>query len=330
MVSLGPSDRVLITGGSGFIGTHLIEALLVLGCSIRNLDVQAPKLKEHRHLWSAIDLKCSDRLLSELESFDPNIVVHLAARTDTDGVGIDDYADNIQGTKNVLNAINGRESVDYLVLTSTQFVNQSPEAPMHDQDFAPHTVYGESKVITEVLLRELDGSFNWTIIRPTNVWGAWHPRYAQEFWRVLASGLYLHPSKKDVVRSYGYVGNVVHQIIALIDLDRDAKHGRVVYVGDEPIPQRRWVDEFSLAICGHGVRVVPTLVIRVVGLFGDLLARLGVKFPLTTSRVRSMTTSNALSMEPTFTLLGSPKYSLEEGVKETVTWLREYHPDLFK
>lgn len=61
-----------------------------------------------------------------------------------------------------------------------------------------------------------------------------------------------------------------------MNLSGEARHGRVVYVGDEPIPQKRWVDEFSLAICGRHVHVVPIFLMRGICMLGDVLARLGV------------------------------------------------------
>src|SRR5262249_46087447 len=144
-------------------------------------------------------------------------VVHLAAYTETKpGNVIEDYAPNIEGTANVLYAIKAVRSVERVIMTSTQFVHQRNGLPTHDEDFAPHTIYGESKVIAENLTRQANLACCWTIIRPTNIWGPRHPRYPKEFWRVLKEGRYIHPGKQVVIRSYGFVGNVVDQIIKIL------------------------------------------------------------------------------------------------------------------
>lgn len=320
--------KVLVTGGSGFIGTHLISKLLTVTSEIINYDISPPNLREHNEFWfrgDLLDRSCLENLIAEKK---PNVVVHLAARTDTEGEALEDYAVNTVGTRVLLECVEKAKCVRHVLLASTQFVNQSPTTPENDVDFAPHTVYGESKVLTELLLR--DGVFSgyWTIFRPTNIWGPWHPRYAVEFWSVLAKGLYVHPRGPTVIRSYGYVENVVEQIVGLVLLGGERCHEKVVYVGDEPILLQDWVNAFSLALRGRRVMLVPRVVLSIMGKIGDALKFASLRFPITTSRYNSMTTSNAISMAETFELVGSPTHSLEEGVSRTVEWLEEYHPHL--
>lgn len=71
-------------------------------------------------------------------------------------------------------------------------------------------------------------------------------------------------------------------------------------------------------------------ILRTAGLAGDLITALtGKPFCITSSRYRSMVTEYVTPMDKTLALLGQPKFSLEQGVAETVTWLRtqpEYTP----
>ena len=48
--------RVLVTGGSGFIGTHLVSAVLDDGADLLNLDVKRPVLPDQRKHWRDLDL----------------------------------------------------------------------------------------------------------------------------------------------------------------------------------------------------------------------------------------------------------------------------------
>lgn len=322
--------KYLVTGGSGFIGTHLIEELLAGSCELLNIDIAPPKIDTHRSFWKHVDIMDPAGLERTFVDFMPTHVIHLAARTDTDGKTLDGYEVNTRGTANVLAAIKATDSVQRVVITSTQFVNQYHGTPADDFDFAPHTAYGESKVITEQLTRQAGLEPVWTIIRPTNIWGAWHLRYPHEFWRILGKGLYFHPGNRRIVRSYGYVKNVVYQIMRVFASPPEAVSSRVYYVGDEPIELLAWVNGFSIRQTGRRVRVVPAVLLRALALFGDVLALIHVRFPLTSSRFRSMTTSNAVSMAETIKAFGPPPFSLEDGIEETVEWLRLHYPEIVK
>jgi nucleoside-diphosphate-sugar epimerase len=233
------------------------------------------------------------------------------------------YRVNTEGTRNVLDAIRATSSVERTIITSTQFVCAPGRLPKDDTDYFPETVYGRSKVITEELTRTANLPACWTIIRPTNIWGPWHMRYRREFWRVLQRGLYLHPGRQPVIRSYGYVRNLISQIQKIFEAPRATVHGKTFYLGDRPINLLDWVNGFARALTGREVRVVPRSLMRGLALFGDIpTAVTGKPFLINSSRLRSMTTNYETPMEPTFEALGESPYSLEEGIKETVEWLR--------
>src|SRR5687768_15084830 len=191
--------RVLVTGGSGFIGTNLTKFLHQKGIQFLNIDIVQPKESVLTSYWQECDIMDLDSLLSHFRTFRPSEVIHLAAETDTDPKKtIEDYKVNTLGTLNVIKAIKSLDCVERVIFTSTQFVNQSKNGPQHDEDYAPHTVYGESKIINEKQVRSADLKSTWTIIRPTNVWGPWHLRYPFEFWKVLSENKYFHPGRQQV------------------------------------------------------------------------------------------------------------------------------------
>jgi nucleoside-diphosphate-sugar epimerase len=125
-----------------------------------------------------------------------------------------------------------------------------------------------------------------------------------------------------VLRSYGYVKNVVDQIFRATELPPEAIHGRVFYLGDEVINLLDWVNAFSRALTGREARVVPRVFVRGLALIGDAVVSAGGRFPIQSSRLRSMTENYITPMEPTFSVFGRPPISLQQGVTETVTWLR--------
>ena len=142
--------------------------------------------------------------------------------------------------------------------------------------------------------------------------------------------MYFHPGNKKVVRSYGYVKNVVYQVMKMFEAEPDKVSAKVYYVGDEPIELLDWVNGFSLKQTGKKVRVVPDAFVRILALVGDALGSLRIRFPITSSRYKSMTTSNDVLMSKTIDAFGLPPYSLNEAIDDTVAWLRIQYPEIVK
>src|SRR5205085_2909989 len=139
---------------------------------------------------------------------------HMGARTDLDGQTLDDYSANTLGVQNVIDAIHEAGTVRRAVYASTRFVFNHGVVPRHDYDYSPHTVYGQSKVKTEEIVRsQPQGCVPWVIIRPTSIWGPWFDTPYKEFFLTVAANRYLHPGSLRLPKTYGYVGNVVHQIV---------------------------------------------------------------------------------------------------------------------
>jgi len=318
--------KTLITGGSGFIGTHVVNRLLAEGHSVLNISIDAPHETAHRPLWRNLDILDAEQLRRTMTEFSPDHVMHLAARTEMDENTTPEtgFRANTQGTRNFLAAVQAAPSVRRMLMCSSQFVCGPGRLPLHDEDYFPATVYGQSKVITEKVTRCADLHCEWVMVRPTNIWGPWHPRYPQEFWRIARKGLYVHPGGKPVVRCYGYVGNVADQMIALLEQPAEKVDRQTFYVGDPADDIYHWADAFCRALHGHQARKVPRSILRGAGFGGDIITALtGKPFYITSSRYRSMVTDYVTPMEKTYALLGPPKTSLEQGVSETVTWLQK-------
>lgn len=314
--------RVLVTGGSGFIGTNLVDRLLLLDAEVANLDTVAPLDDRHRPHWREGSVLDPDAVEGLFRSFRPHQVVHLAGRVDVEGETLDDYSVNTVGTANVLSAAAKTPSVQRTIVASTQFVCRPGYVPQHDEDFDPHTVYGQSKMEVERITRVSDLATTWTIVRPTTIWGPWDLTYRRQFYRVLDRGLYLHPADKPCLRSYGFVGNLIFELEVILAAPSELVDRKTFYVGDPMINVIDFVDGFSNEITGRPARLVPAGLIRWLGLVGDGLGRIGWRFPISSGRYRSMTEDYYVPLQPTLDLVGPLPYSLHDGVKLTVEWLR--------
>jgi nucleoside-diphosphate-sugar epimerase len=315
--------KVLCTGGSGFIGTHLMDSLHAKGVELLNIDIAKPKKQDHDAFWRECNILDLDHLRKVFKEFQPTHLVHLAARATTEGKSLDDFRDNTIGTSNVLEAVKETPSISRVIITSSQHVRKPGSGlPLHDEDFAPHGLYGESKVITEQLTRSAGLSCAWTIIRPTTIWGPWHPFLPDGLWAMIKRGIYFHPKNDPVIRSYGYVKNAVWQIEEILGAPSELINHKVYYVGDSPTKQLNWINAFSIALTSHNVTQVPKEWIKLLARIGDGLSSIGIKFPMNTPRYFNLTTTNPVPTDKIIKQFGAPPYSLENGIVETILWLR--------
>lgn len=316
--------RILVTGGSGFIGTNVMDLYIERDMPLLNVDWNPPLNPAQSKYWTCCDIMDQNEFRRIATDFEPTHVIHLAARADTDEKeDMEGYLQNHEGTRLVLEVLKDIPSMKHVIVTSTQFVCEAGYQPKHDKDYKPFTLYGESKKLTEDVTREAELPFAWTIIRPTTIWGPYSLRYRDIMFKVMKKGLYFHPSKKNVIRSYGYVGNMVWQIDRMLTLPVSEMDGKVFYVGDEPFDLIIWVDKIARELTGKPVRVIPTSLIRLIALGGDLLNLFRIPFPITSGRYRSMISDYITPMDKTVQALGEAPYSLDEGVKEFIAWYND-------
>lgn len=316
--------RLLITGGSGFIGLNAVDYFLPRAEALLNLDRNPPEPAHHRNFWQRADLLDATGLRERVDAFQPTHVLHLAARSDcVENTTVDQgYRDNTLGTANFLQAIGTCSSIQRAVITSSQYVCGPGYQPKTDEDYSPATVYGASKVITERLTRAANLPFCWTLIRPTNVWGPWHARYEREFWRVAHRGWYFHPGGAPVRRAYAYVGNVLGQILRIFTLVESEVGAKTFYVGDATDDIWNWASGFCRALHGRIPPRIPRPLLQGMGKVGDGISRLaGRRFYIDSTRVDSMTTDYPIDMKETFRVLGPGSFGLEEGILKTAWWL---------
>lgn len=324
--------RVLVTGGSGFIGTNLVEHLRASGdTEVVNLDREPPRNSSHGPNWRRVDLLDREALGSAVEDAAPQVIVHLAARTDLEGSGLDDYAVNIRGVEHLIDAA-AATGVQRVLFGSSQLVCTPGHRPVDEFDYSPPNAYGRSKVLGEELVRERAGDrFVWGLLRPTSIWGPWWGQLYSTFFRTVAAGRYLHPRGLDVQKSFGYVGNAVQRIDSLTRVPDDQLHGRMLYLSDdEPYLIREWADEIAAAWGRRPVRQVPMWLLRSLALAGDVAAWLGwPPLPLTSYRLRNICTDTRFDLDPLIELCGPAPIRRLDAVAATVEWMRA-HPEILE
>ncbi|KWW22540.1 UDP-glucose 4-epimerase [Peribacillus simplex] len=171
--------KAIVTGGAGFIGSHLVEELILNGAEVHVLDNMISGHIDHVHPNAVIhteDIR-SKEAAQTIMKVKPDVVYHLAAQADVARSILDPQYDadvNINGTINMLKACQ-EASVRKLIFSSTSGVygNLQKDLISESDPTGPVSYYGLSKLAAEAYIRlfhQLYG-LEYTILRYGNVYG---------------------------------------------------------------------------------------------------------------------------------------------------------------
>lgn len=231
------TKKVLVTGADGFIGSHLLEALLAYGCNVRAfvyynsfnswgwLDTLPPEITCELDVFSG-DIRDPNGVLHAMKGCD--VVFHLAAL-----IAIpfsyhspDSYVDtNIKGTLNVLQAAR-RLGVERILITSTSEVYGTAKYTPIDEKhpFQGQSPYSATKIGADRLAESFYRSFDTpvVIVRPFNTYG---PRQSARaviptiITQLLLGQTDLRLGSVAPTRDFNYVKDTAEGFIALAEAD---------------------------------------------------------------------------------------------------------------
>ena len=315
--------KVLVTGGSGFIGTNIVEYYKSIGCDVINFDINEPRNIEHIGAWRKLNLLDQDLLNSAITEISPDIVFHMAARTDLGGADVCDYDVNTIGVSNLINALNTLDNLKSVVFASSMLVCKLGYRPNNENDYCSDTAYGQSKVVGEKIIRSSELRFPWVIVRPTSIWGPWFGKPYRDFFITIKNNLYVHPKGFRVQRSYGFVYNIIYQLASIAEVRNNDLIGKTIYLADyEPIELKLWADKIQVALDVRPIKEVPLIIFKVLAKIGDFMKYLGFNNPpMSTFRLSNMITEMVHDTGKLESYCGETPYSMIDGVNITCEWL---------
>ena len=174
--------KILVTGGAGFIGSHIVEAYKNAGHEVAIIDAFSTGKRENVHPDAELfelDITNSAEVERAFVAFQPDIVNHHAAQTSVVYSVRESFADahaNVLGTVNVLEAVRNSNSVKKLIYASSggAMYGDGIQPPiLEDMHAKPVSPYGLSKYVAEQyvwLYARLYG-IKATVLRYSNVYG---------------------------------------------------------------------------------------------------------------------------------------------------------------
>jgi len=212
----------IVIGGSGFVGSRLISAINKDNCL--NLD------KIHSPFYPDITKICDVRSIKEISVFENcNCVILLAAEHRDDVTPSSLYYDvNVQGTKNVLEAMDTKGIKNLIFTSSVAIYGLNKENPDETHAEDPFNHYGKSKwqaegVIKEWYKKDPKGK-SVTIIRPTVIFGERNRGNVYNLLKQISSGKFMMIGKGQNKKSMAYVGNIVALIKDRLDKTESGYH----------------------------------------------------------------------------------------------------------
>jgi nucleoside-diphosphate-sugar epimerase len=324
--------RILITGGTGFIGSRLALGSLEKGDFVRVLgQVNTEAEAENRRLIESKGARMVLGSVTETEKVaeavkDIDAVFHLAAAQHEANVPDQRFWDvNVTGTKNLL-AASVQAGVKRFVHGSTIGVYGSGQEGVLDEasSLNPDNIYGVTKLEAEKAVRSMESKIPWVIIRISETYGPGDRRLLKLF-RAIKKKAFFMIGKGENWHHPIYIDDLVMGMTLAATSENAV--GRVfILAGKEPLTTRQMVQEISAALGISVTRFSAPLgpFVILAATMENLLRPLGIQPPLHRRRLDFFRKNFSFSIEESTRRLGfDPQTSFRQGVEKTRRWYSE-------
>lgn len=321
--------KAFVTGGTGFIGSHLVDALLEdpetkeVRCLIRS---QQRWLEGKPVTFYTGDLFSRQTLSEALEGVD--VVIHNAAvlrgktQRELDIV-------NVEATESLVRISHEKGVKKLIILSSQAAAGPSVTRPKREDDpMEPISMYGISKMKMENRIREIaPDSLQVIFIRPPAVYG---PREEQIYSYFKMAKFRISPIIGDGSStrvSMVYVSDLVQGILKAIKFNSSGVESFFIS-GPELVTwnQIRKATDRALGSKSLPVKVPRSVVLRLGGLVEDVAGLMGAYPVFNRDKANELSQQWICDHEKAIRVLGyQPQFSLEEGISRTIEWYRSHY-----
>lgn len=338
--------RVLVTGGSGFVGANLVTTLLDRGLQVRSFDRAPSPLPAHPNLQTVVgDITDTGDVAAAVDGIDT--IIHTAAIIDLMG-GASVTAEyrkrsfgvNVEGTKNLVHA--GQVAgVKRFVYTASNSVVMGGQDIQNGDETLSYTgrfndLYTETKVVAEQFVLGCNGEHGMLTcsIRPSGIWGRGdQTMFRKVFENVLAGHVKVLVGNKNIKLDNSYVHNLIHGFILAAEhlVPGGSAPGQAYFINDgEPLNMFEFARPVVEA-CGRKLpnfRVSGKLVHKAMMAWQWLHFKYGIREPLVEPlAVERLYLNNYFSIAKARRDLGyEPLYTTEAAMAECLP----YYTELFR
>jgi dihydroflavonol-4-reductase len=320
---------VLLTGGTGFVGSHLAEEMVRAGWRVRALVRKPDRLRWLAGIDAEIakgDVQDPSSLPQALKGVD--LVIHCAGLTKAN-TRREYMSANGDGTRALVQA-SIESGVRRFVFCSSQAAAgpSTSERPRVEEDPPePLTDYGASKLEGEKAVREADGDLEWVVLRPSAIFGPRDSQFLPIFRTVTKLRRYPVFGSDERHYSWIYVRDFVAALTTVAEVEKGLDE--TYFVGSEQPTTWREVSQITASVRGIDIRPFPTIplpVLKAAARLCEWAAQLQGQAALFNRQKLAEITAPGwvVSSEKIFRALGFRcQISLEDAVSETVGWYEE-------
>ncbi len=327
--------KVLVTGVTGFIGTHLIERMLKEG-KLTVVGMARDREKAHNLEAKGVEMRYADLLDQKsmqniTEGID--VVIHLAAMMRFHAPRDQLTRHNVEGTKLLAEDAINHKVKHFIYISTTEAIGPVIHPPGDENSpYNPTYDYGRTKMECELWLREQYKSRGLpiTIVRPTGVLGPGDHYVSLSTVRAIAQGkLSMLPGKADKYVHFTYVEDVVQGILLVLEHPAVSFGETFIIAGDQYVTYK---DQLTMIAKLTGAqppkRSVPVGLAKMYVKFVEWRnKRKGIDdFFWHASLVDDMTVHRAYSNAKAKKVLGfQPQYTLETALEKTIQYYKDQH-----
>ena len=317
--------KIIVTGGAGFIGSHIIDRLLAEGHTVTNIDnfdpfydesIKLENIRGHLEYDSytlyEVDIRNKDSL-DKVIANDTDVIVHLAAKAGVRPSIIDPIAYqevNVAGTQNMLEVAREKNIKQFIFASSSSVYGKNPNVPWSEDDrvLQPISPYASTKVSGELLGHVYSHLYDirFLTLRFFTVYG---PRQRPDL--AIHKFMDLMSAKKEITlygdgstrRDYTYIDDIVNGIFSSI-FYKGSKYEIINLGNDQTVKLNELVDYLEVY---SGMKAIK---------------KYGPEQPGDVSQTWA-STEKAKSL-----LNYKPDFKIESGLEKFAEWFRNNKPQL--
>lgn len=319
--------KVLVTGGTGFVGFNLIEELVKRKIYVRSIYRSLKKAEKLKHFNIELvqcDLLNGENIEKALTDID--VIVHSAGVTKA--VQSEEYYQgNVLTTINLLDCIkkNNVPIKKFIYISSQSAAGPCPDSNPKKEDSTsnPLTNYGKSKLEVENFLTSSELKYPYLIFRPCSIYGPLDVEFLVLF-KSLKKGFTFFIGKEEKFVNMLYIKDLVEYII--FGIQNNMKSG-IYFVTDGNIYGWNKMNEIFSKVFNKKLKVIkiPLPFSKFLGKINDIISFL-------TNKPIMLNSEKVLEMAQMYFLCDNrkilsetgiiPKYNLEQGFAETYDWYK--------